>query len=312
MSFTRVNVTSDTPEWEQERRGSIGASEVAAVMGMSRYGTPLDVYKHKHGLDAPFDPVLAYMGHASEPVIEGWIRRFSGLNLDMRPGFMARSTERPHLHASFDRIVEEPFLTIQMKTAHQYLGHHWDEGIPDDIRVQIQAEMYVAGTSRALAVVWIGGREFRSFWEPRDERFIQEHMLPTVDAFWQRVQDGNPPEPSNVAEIQEVWPTDAEADIDLSETAFEVLERITVLRSDIKAQQAEEETLRVALAPYVKDATVLKYRGQKVATWKSQKGRTGFDREAFAADHPELMAQYTRQGEPFKVLRRTKQKETQA
>lgn len=312
MSYTRVNVVSDTPEWEHERRNSIGASEVAAVMGMSRYGTALDVYKHKHGLDAPFDPVLAYSGHASEPVIEGWLRRFSGLDLDMQPGFMARSAERPHLHASFDRVVESPFLTIQMKTAHQFLGHHWDEGVPDDIRVQVNAEMYVAGTPRALVAVWIGGREYRTFWEPRDERFIQEHMLPAVDDFWQMVQKGTPPEPSTVAEIQDVWPTESGKVADLSDTAYGVLEQIAILNSDIKAQEAERDALKVALAPYTEDAEVLMHRGRKVATWKSQKGHQSFDRAALEVDQPELVAKYTTQGAAFRVLRFTKQKEKDA
>ena len=105
-------------------------------------------------------------------------------DVTLQPGFMARSVEHPYLHASFDRVSTAPFLTWQFKTAHHYTGCHWDEGIPTDIRVQVQAEMAVAGTSRAAVVVWIGGREFRLFWEPRDDRFIDEHLIPTVRDFW--------------------------------------------------------------------------------------------------------------------------------
>ncbi|HIF05968.1 MAG TPA: hypothetical protein EYQ64_03175, partial [Gemmatimonadetes bacterium] len=105
--FVKVEVTPDTPAWEQERRNSVGASEVAAVMGLSAYGvTPLDVYKHKLGVDRHFDPILAWVGHQSEPIMEAWLREFSGLDLNIRPGFMARSVEHPYLHASFDRVNE--------------------------------------------------------------------------------------------------------------------------------------------------------------------------------------------------------------
>ena len=307
-AFIRVDVTPDTPAWAEERRHSVGASEVAAIMGLSPYDTALDVYLHKQGVDKHFDPVLSYSGHASENVVEGWIREFSGLNINPLPGFMARSTEWPFLHASFDRVTDGPFLTIQIKTAAQYAGHHWDEGIPTSIRVQVQTEMAVAGTPRALVVVWIGGREYRTYWEARDDRFILEHLIPTVQQFWDgNVRAGVPPLPSTLAEVNAIETRTAESE--LSGEAFDILERITVLNSDIQTQSAERDALKVALGQYVGAADTLTFEGRKVATWKSQKGRMGFDKAGFAAEHPDLLAEFTVQGAPFRVLRRYVPKE---
>ena len=56
---------------------------------------------------------------------------------------------------------------------------------------------------------------------------------------------------------------------------------------------------------------VLTYQGEKVATWKQQKGRAGFDLKGFRDVHPDLAAEFTTQGTPFRVLRRTRPKETQ-
>lgn len=308
MNYTIVNVTSDTPEWEQERRGSIGASELAAVLGLSPYGTPLDVYKHKKGIDRQFDPLLSFIGHESETIIEKWVHQFSGVDVRLKPAFMARSVEYPFIHASFDRTSDDPFTTWQFKTAHHYTGHHWDEGIPTDIRVQVQGEMLVAGTERAAVVVWIGGREFRLFWEARDERFIQEHLITAARDLWDRVQADDPPPVSSLAEVNEI--RTEERPVDLSDQAFDVLEQITVLNSDIQAQTLERDALKVALAQYVGSADTLTRDGVKVATWKQQKGRVGFDKEGFSLDHPHLLAKYTRIGEPFRVLRRSKPKET--
>lgn len=307
-AFVRVDVVSDTPEWEAERRHSVGASEVAAVMGLSRFNTALDVYKHKQGMDNDFDPVLSFIGHQSEPIMHAWVERFSGVPVKLEDGFMARHAAIPILHASFDRVSHDPFTTWQLKTAHQYAGHHWDDGIPTDIRVQVQGEMFVAGTQRAAVVVWIGGREFRLFWEPRDDRFIRDHMIPAVTEFWDRVQTGRPPAPSSVAEIAEVFPTEQGTKVELPEAAFETLERITVLNSDIKAQEEERDALKVALSEFVGPAETLTYDGRPVATWKTQKGRQSFDKHAFEAVHPDLAASFTTQGAPFKVLRRLKDK----
>lgn len=308
--YTRVNVTSDTPEWERERRKSVGASEVAALMGLSSYGvTALDVYKHKLGVDREFDPLLAWIGHQSEPIIEAWVHEFSGIDVTLQPGFMARSVEHPYLHASFDRVSTAPFLTWQFKTAHHYAGHHWDEGIPTDIRVQVQAEMAVAGTPRAAVVVWIGGREFRLFWEPRDDRFIDEHLLPAVQQFW----DGNvrarvAPLPSTLAELNEAYITQAIA-VEASDAALEAVERRAVLLSDIEAQQAEADALKLAIGTYMGTADTLTHNGRKVLTYRTQKGRQSFDKRAFETDHPDLAAAYTSQGAPFRVMRTIPQKE---
>jgi putative phage-type endonuclease len=309
MTYSIVNVTPDTPEWAEERRRSVGASEVPAVMGMSSYGvTPLDVYKSKLGHDRPFDPILGFIGHASEPIMHEWVERYSGLNITLRPGFMARSTMWPFLHATFDRAADG--FMVQMKTAHAYTGHHWDEGVPTDIRVQVQSEMAVSGDPHALVVVWIGGREFRYFWEARDDKFIHEYLIPTVEQFWTgHILAGVAPEPSTLAEVNEL-PTDPGVPTDLSDAAFETLERITVLNSDIAAQEKERDELKVALARYVGTADTLMYQGQKVATWRQQKGRAGFDKRAFAAEHPDLHAEYTTIGAPFRVLRTIKPKDT--
>ncbi|WP_217181422.1 YqaJ viral recombinase family protein [Streptomyces sp. AC495_CC817] len=307
MSFTVIDVQPDTPEWEQERRNSVGASELAAAMHLSPYATPLDVWKHKQGIDRPFDELLSFIGHESEHIIEKWVHQFSGLDVALRPAFMARSVEFPFIHASFDRVSEDPFTTFQFKTAHHYTGHKWDDGIPTDIRVQVQGEMLVAGTRRAAVVVWIGGREFRLFWEDRDDRFIHEHLIPAARDMWSRVLAGDPPPPSTIAEVNAISTVDRP--VELSDLAFETFERITVLNSDIRAQEEERDALKVAFAQYVGSADTLTRHGRKVGTWKQQKGRVGFDREGFTLEHPQLAAKYTRTGEPFRVLRATKQKE---
>ena len=306
MSYTVVDVVPDTDEWLLERRSSVGASEVAAVMGLSQWATPLDVYRSKHGVDRPFDPLIALLGHEAERTLSRWLVELSGLNPDLSPGFMARSVEHPFIHATPDRMWGD--IPVQIKTAHEFTSHKWDEGIPTEYRVQVQTEMLVLGAPRALLVVQIGARDVRAIWEARDDRFINEHLIPTVTEFWGHVEAHEPPPPSTVAEIAEAYPSEA-IEVELSDEAFDVLERITVLNSDIQAQEAERDALKVALAGYVETADTLFHGGQKVATWKSQKGRAGFDQKRFREDHPELAAEYVTQGAPFKVLRAIKPKE---
>jgi hypothetical protein len=113
---------------------------------------------------------------------------------------------------------------------------------------------------------------------------------------------------SSLAEVNEIVTDGTETE--LTDNAFEALERITILNSDIKAQEEERDALKVALAQFVGTADVLMHEGRKVATWKQQKGRVGFDKAGFGADHPHLLAKYTTQGQPFRVLRTVKTKDT--
>lgn len=304
----RVGVVSDTPEWEAERRNSIGASEVAAVMGLSPYATRLDVYKQKKGIDRYFDPVLAMIGHRSEAIMHEWLEKHSGLDLGpIGPGFMARMDDRPWLHASFDRVAGD--VPVQMKTASAYSGHAWDEGIPTDIRIQVQAEMAVFDAPRALVVVWIGGREFRTYWEPRDDRFVQEHMLPAVDAFWHdHVAAGLAPEPTTVAELNEI-PVEPGKAVEADDTVLEAIDRRAVLLSDVQSMQEEADALKVAIGQWMGDADTITKDGRNVLTFRYAKGRAHFDAAALKRDHPDLAAQYTVQGAPYRVMRTTKPKE---
>ncbi|MEQ6899246.1 YqaJ viral recombinase family protein [Microbacterium sp. KR10-403] len=311
MSFTIIDVTPDTDEWLDERRRSVGASEVAAVLGMSAYGqTPLDVYKAKMGADSGFDPVLGFIGHASEPIMHEWVERFSGLGVTLSPGFMARSVEHPYLHATFDRVASDG-TKVQMKTAHQYAGHHWDEGVPTDIRVQVQAELAVSGDARELVVVWIGGREFRYYWEPRDDRFIQEHLLPGVRAFWNaHVALGVPPQPSTVAEIAEQWPTGAEP-MEVTDELMERIEQRAFLLATAKEAEEDAEKIKVTLGQFMvqNEVDTFTRAGRTVLTFKKQSGRSSLDVGALRRDHPDLVDGYTTQGAPFMVMRTYKPKE---
>lgn len=310
MSYTVVDVQPDTDEWLAERRASVGASEVAAVMGLSPFNTALDIYKSKSGIDKHFDPLLAFVGHASEPIMHEWVEKFSGVPVKLEPAFMARSVAFPFLHASFDRVSNDPFVTWQFKTASAWTGHKWDEGIPTDIRVQVQAEMLVAGTSRAAVVVWIGGREFRLFWEPRDDRFIQEHMIPALTEFWGNLERGIAPKPSTPGELAEAWP-DEGAVMDAPEVALEWIEKRAFLLASAKEMTEEADQIKQALGEYMLDAGVdtFTHEGRKLLTYKKQKGRESFDTAALKKDRPELVAEYTKQGADFLVMRTYKAKE---
>lgn len=305
VSFTVVDVPPDTPAWEQERRNSVGASEVAAIMGLSPYATALDVFKSKQGVDREFDPVMALVGHEAEPIMHKWVERYSGVSVTLEPAFMARSVEFPFIHASFDRVSSDPFTTWQFKTSIAYAGHKWDEGIPTDIRIQVQTEMLVAGTQRAAVVVWITGtRDFRLFWEIRDDLFIENHLIPAVTEFWTNTKRGIAPPPSTIAEVSDQWHDSGES-MEAPDELQERIEQRAFLLATAKEAEQDAKAIQVELAKFMLDQNVERFTvdGRTLLTYKRQNGRASFDGAALRRDHPEIAAEYTTQGAPFMVMR---------
>lgn len=291
-----IEVVPDTDAWLDERRKSVGASEVAAVMGLSRYATALDVYKSKKGVDTFFDPERAYVGHASEVLIAGWIEKFRPELCPVLPAQMLRHPDYPWLHASLDRwlTVDGETVPVQMKSAHFYGVKDWEEGTPIMVQAQLQTELLVSGKPFGYAALFGGDMRCALYRVERDEEFIRM-MIDATREFWsEHVVKSVPPPPSNMAEIAEVWPADM-AVMEAPEIALEWIEKRSFLLATAKEAEAEADEIQKALGDFMLDAKADTFtnQGQKLLTFKKQK------RES-----------YTVAGSEFMVMRTYKQKET--
>jgi hypothetical protein len=61
----------------------------------------------------------------------------------------------------------------------------------------------------------------------------------------------------------------------------------------------------------MQDATALTYQGRELFTWRPRKGSRLFDKTAFEKAHPDLAAQFTREGNPTRVFVRKTVKEVE-
>lgn len=269
--FAPVAVAPDSDAWLEERRRSLGASDMAAILGLSPHATPLDVYRAKLGVDAGMDEELAFIGHAEEYTIARWLRRFHPELGVIRRGFMARSTESPWIHATFDRfsLRRREWRPIQLKTAHAFAGDAWEDGAPDAVQAQVQAELYVHGAASGWAVGFVGGRTFHLHPIARDEEFIRDVMLPAARTFWEEhVLARVAPDPSSSAEAVSLWPG-REGDVIAD---AELLARLDELRSwQAIASEAEAgiAAAKLALQLRMQESTrLVAPDGTVLATWK--------------------------------------------
>lgn len=312
--FERVDVTPDTPAWEEERRRTLGASEVPAVLGVSPYATPLDVYRAKFGVDRAFDPELAFIGHAEELTVGRWLRRFHPELGVLRRGYMARSVEAPWLHASFDRFVlrRGVAVPVQIKTAHQYAGGDWADEVPLPVQVQVQTELLVHGAAYGWAVGFVGGRRFHLHRIDRDEDFIRDVLIPDTRTFWhEHVVAEIPPDPSSPAEAARRWAGDLDAEPLVADAdLLDLIRDLDDAQAEAKRVDALVDELRLKIQIRMGEATELvDPDGRTLATWRPRAGSRRLDTTRLRDEHPEIAADYTTVGTPTRTFIRKKIRE---
>lgn len=199
MSANR-EIKLDELTWLQERQEVIGASEVAIVLGVSKWGSPFSLYCKKLGL-APLDTEeseAARWGKHLEPVIADAYAEETGRKLiDHGRYTLKRHAQLPFLGATLDReIVDAPEGpgVLEIKTAGAFLAHEWTDEPPLAYQLQLQAQLAVMGPRYKWGSIaaLIGGQTFKWCDIPRRDDVIAVIEQECAE-FWRRVQKEDPP-----------------------------------------------------------------------------------------------------------------------
>lgn len=194
--FEVVCSTDDRGEWLRERVGGIGASEMAAVMGLYKYSSALEVYARKIGaFDLSNDDVgePAYWGTQLEELVVNEFAKRTGKTV-IRQQHLLRSTVYPWALSTLDAAVFPEQVPVEAKTASAYLLDDWTNGTPLYYRIQCHQQMLVTGANRVYAACLVGGQKF--VWDvvERDEALISQ-IIDAGTKFWSCVQERVPPAP---------------------------------------------------------------------------------------------------------------------
>ncbi|MFD5864407.1 YqaJ viral recombinase family protein [Agromyces sp. NPDC127015] len=279
-----VPVVPDTPTWLGERRSSIGASEVAPVLGESHFpdSTPFTVWLGKQGSPKPFDPVHSYTSHKAEPLVAGWVAEFQPGIGRVLPGFMARSKLYPWLHATFDRLVRSPdgrLRPLQLKTSSPFDRESFADGPPSDYLAQEDVECLILDDADfAHLAVWnYGPTDYKLYNLPaRKER--QEEIVERTRVFYEEhMLGGRPPRPQFGDDLTKLYPGNRGEVKTATDDLLDTWGKYVLARSDLKQTTAdmerEIEEGKFAIAEFLGDATELvhPHTGHVIQTWRPRK-----------------------------------------
>lgn len=259
-------------EWLAWRRGGLGGSDIAALLGLSNYGSPWSLFVDKCGL-LPDDESTQRqrIGTRMESVLAAEFHDMTGLCVVgvqtwcVMPG-------RSHFRCTVDGFAAEHTDSdapvndlaamlgcVQMKTDGRF---GWPEGPPANIRAQCVWEMGVTGLPHCWLVVMFAGFRIEVFeidWDA-DAQADWALMAERAETFWtEHVVPGIPPplddSDATTAALRQVYPEhvggvtadlDGLADIiaeraDLKDAAKATKERLTLIDNTLKAALEDAE-----------------------------------------------------------------------
>jgi putative phage-type endonuclease len=276
-----------SPEWHAHRRQAIGASEVAAILGVEgAYGTPLEIWADKTGklpADDGEDKEWLHFGQVLEPIIAKEFEAKAKLKtLDEDRQFI--SVEWPWLGCSLDRWFlnaqrpKEESGPLELKNTGSFMRKRWLDGVWLPYQVQVQAQMAVTGAEQAAVAVLIGGNEFKWAMVDRNQRFI-DAMLEKLYKFWMMVEQDVMPDPTGpdtklIGTL--LGKEDAGTSVALTGTWIDLDEELEQVKKEMKKLKARKDELEAKLKKHIGKAErgVLPGGGQYTYKMQSQDAYT--------------------------------------
>lgn len=182
-------------DWKEMRSAGIGGTDLAVVLGLSPWTTPLQLAQAKRGQsDDKADNWNMARGRGMEPLILEWWAESFGAHL-YRPVPFMRDLERPWMVGSLDGIVRLSDGALAIVDAKSVNDGEWQD-VPVHYAAQMQWYMHLTGIGRAYLIVSHYGKEPVPYLVEYD-RDTMEAASEKVAAWWQRhVVEGVDPEPA--------------------------------------------------------------------------------------------------------------------
>ena len=287
-------------EWLATRLKGIGGSDCAAVCGLSRYSSPLDIWLQKtERKPATPDNEAMYFGRLLEPVIrqEFACRMSERLSVKECP-YILQSREHPFMIANIDGSVTEADGTkcvLEIKATNSFMtAKDIEDGLPVEWYCQVQHYLAVTGLPKAYIVALIGGNKLQWQVVDRDEETIQT-LIALESHFWSEyvLKDAPPPVDANSGDaLALLYPKSTESSVTLPIEADELVAQYLEIKKaedDIKTAKTICENKLKAL---LKDSETGITSSGYVVTWKSY-NQSRLDSTKLKAIHPDIVTQFT-------------------
>lgn len=315
-----MNAQVERSKFLENRKKGIGGSDVAAILGLSKYKSPYQLWLSKTGRDTGDDEQSepAYWGNTLEDVVAKEFAKRAEVKIQ-RVNMQLVHPEHKWMIANIDRAVINPEIAgnvrykqdketglwglttdriLECKTANQYMATLWGdentEAVPDYYLTQCQWYMGVSQTDLCDLAVLIGGQKFRIYQIKFDAELFAM-LQAECSKFWhEHVVADVPPELTTFDDVLHCWSKeDPKTVLDCTQDQAEIFAQYKDINSIIKEAEEQKDALKVKLGNLFEDKEIIKFGDEKLGTFKYQE-RTTIDSKALKAAHPELWEQFAK------------------
>lgn len=287
---------------EIDRRKYLGGSDIAGILGISPWKTPLDVFLDKMEPPKPVDPAKAKIfrrGHRMEPYVIDLLAEESGLVITSR-GQRYKDKEHDFLAAEIDFEYHDPETgkveNGEIKTVSPFKAADWGEEQTDAIPIYYNAQsmhgLMVTGRDRCTYGTLIGGDDFRMYQVDRDEEIIVGIRQAEVE-FWDRIQRNDPPPATKVSDVLRLFPKDDGTVVQATDRILQAFNDLRAKKKELAFLESECDDLADEIRLFMQGATTLSFGSRQLLTWKAQSSNR-FDIDHFRTAHPSIAAKFNK------------------
>jgi putative phage-type endonuclease len=314
---------------EMNRMGFVGGSDVAAILGVSPFKTPHELWLQKTGR-APREEITPAQqkrfdrGHRLEPVVLDMLLdrlRDEGLEVELlHTNEHYTDAEHPFMKCEIDfelRItgeIEIAGVMVQFdgehingdcKTVHPFAAKKWGEESTDEVPIEYAAQFMqglgITGRDLCICASLIGMDDLLIYWVRRDEETIQGIRARVAQYWHECVLADVPPDPIDFDDAKAIYAKAAGTKIEATSEIRDAVFTLVEVKQKLKTFKASEEELSFRIADFMRPHSILTFGGSEIATWKNQ-DHTTLDQKLMAEELPEVAAKYKRVKE-IRVLR---------
>lgn len=287
-------------QWVEARKNGIGGSDVASIMGLNKYSSPLNVWLVKTGREESPDlsdnQAVEWGNRLEDVVADKFADEHPELQVRRRNATMV-SIKRPWAFANIDRWVTDGKGNVgilEVKTVGMRRAADWDNGVPLYYLTQVMHYMSVTGYQYAWVAALIGGQEFREYYIERDEADIKA-INDAVDTFWRDFVEtdtapaliGNDPE-ANALLSQHSDPS--QEFISMLDEDVSMLDELQEIKDQMDDLKHRKTLIENQIKDLIGDNKGIETETKRV-TWV-RSTRSSFDKKAFDAAHPGITNDY--------------------
>jgi putative phage-type endonuclease len=290
-------------DFTQDRTKYIGGSDIGAILGLSKFRTPIEVWMEKTGKEVrQIESLPLRFGSFAEEFVASEYARATGFEL-LHDESIYIHPAHTMMSAHVDRFILGNGLSkpatrlLECKTANPFARGEWGEPGTDQVPMSYLCQciwyMAITGIEQCDLAVLFGNSDFRIYEISRDlelETLVIEKAL----HFWNEyvLKDIAPPAQTE-GDYQALFKkSDPTKTIEANPKTIELIRQLQSLSKQSGDVDEQITQIKQHIMNEMKEAEVLSYQGNVVATWKAPKPSFRLDSKRLEQEAKEVYERF--------------------